>query len=144
AIVNAANESLLGGGGEEGAIHRAAGPELLKECRDLNGCPTGEAKITKGYKLPAKHVIHTEGPIWGGGDNNEGKLLANCYRNSLNLTTKHNLISIDFLSICTGLYGYPIDLASKIELTEISNYLNEHHDIEKDRIVCFGNEDFEI
>src|SRR5690625_2306791 len=143
AIVNAANESLLGGGGVDGAIHRAAGPELLKECRDLNGCPTGEAKITKGYKLPAKHVIHTVGPIWGGGDNNEGKLLANCYRNSLNLATKRNLKSIAFPSISTGVYGYPIELASKIALTEIKNYLNEHQEIEKVRIVCFGNEDFE-
>lgn len=143
AIVNAANESLLGGGGVDGAIHRTAGPELLVECRSLNGCAIGEAKITKAYNLPSKHVIHTVGPIWRGGDNNEAKLLANCYRNSLNLATKHNLKSIAFPSISTGVYGYPIDLASKIALNEISNYLNKHQEIEKIRIVCFGKDDFQ-
>lgn len=138
AIVNAANEALLGGGGVDGAIHRVAGLELLVECRSLNGCPTGEAKITKGYNLPARHVIHTVGPIWHDGDNNEEVLLENCYKNSLNLASENNIKSIAFPSISTGVYGYPIELASRIALIEINNYLKEHQEIEKVRIVCFG------
>lgn len=143
AIVNAANHSLLGGGGVDGAIHKAAGSELLAETRTLNGCATGEAKITKGYKVLAKHVIHTVGPIWQGGDNNEEDLLANCYKNSLNLALENNLKTIAFPSISTGVYGYPIELASKIALTEIKNFLEKHKEIEKVVVVCFGQRDLE-
>ena len=140
AIVNAANTSLLGGGGVDGAIHRAAGPELLAECRTLGGCPTGEARITAGYRSPAKYVIHTVGPIRGGGDRGEPELLASCYRNSLALATKHQVRNIAFPAISCGIYGYPIPDACQIALRETMAYLDTNELPESVTFVCFGRE----
>ena len=137
AIANAANTTLLGGGGVDGAIHRAAGPELLAECRTLNGCRTGEAKITKGYRLPAKYVLHTPGPVWYGGKNNEEELLASCYLSCLCLASDYGCKSVAFPSISTGVYHFPLDRASRIAVGTIKAYLDEHPEIERVRMVCF-------
>ena len=144
AIVNAANNSLLGGGGVDGAIHEAAGQELLVECRTLNGCETGQAKITKGYNLQAKYIIHTVGSIWNGGDNNERELLANCYKNSLRLASEKSIKTIAFPSISTGVYGFPIEEASKIALKEITRFLANYSKLEKVIIVCFNKFTYDV
>ena len=137
AIVNAANTSLLGGGGVDGAIHRAAGPELLAECRTLHGCATGKAKITGGYRLPAKHVIHTPGPVWHGGGHGEDELLASCYRSCLELASENACETVDFPSISTGVYHFPLERASRIAIATIAAYLARHPEIKRVRMVCF-------
>jgi O-acetyl-ADP-ribose deacetylase (regulator of RNase III) len=137
AIVNAANESLLGGGGVDGAIHRAAGPELLAECRTLGGCPTGQAKITKGYNLPAEWVIHTVGPVWHGGDRNEDTALASCYRSVFALVEQHGIATVAFPAISTGVYGFPIPRAARIAVLETRQFLKRNAAVQEVRFVCF-------
>jgi O-acetyl-ADP-ribose deacetylase (regulator of RNase III) len=144
AIVNAANSTLLGGGGVDGAIHRAAGPELLAECRTLGGCPTGGAKITRGYRLPAKHVIHTVGPVWRNGQAGEPDLLASCYRNSLALALAHALRKIAFPAISCGVYGYPIDAAARIAVRECTAFVARHAEIERITFAVFDAEALRI
>lgn len=140
AIVNAANETLAPGGGVCGAIHRAAGPELAEACAKLGGCATGEAKITDGFDLPARHVIHTVGPVWGGGEQGEGKLLADCYRNSLRLASEHGVRSIAFPAISTGIYGFPPDRAALIALRTVRETLQGVPSVERAIFCCFGGE----
>lgn len=143
AIVNAANTSLLGGGGVDGAIHKAAGKMLYEECRTLGGCPVGEARITNGYNLKAKYVIHTAGPVWNGGKYNEEIKLANCYKNSLSLAVGKRIKTISFPSISTGVYRYPVELASKIALSEINKFLKNNKFVESVVIVCFDDKTYE-
>ncbi|GJQ63865.1 MAG: macro domain-containing protein [Melioribacteraceae bacterium] len=144
AVVNAANNSLLGGGGVDGAIHRAAGPELLKETRTLGGCANGEAKITGGYNLPAKFVIHTVGPVWSGGKKGEAMYLESCYSNSLKLAVENNVKTIAFPSISTGIYGYPKEAAAEIAVKTVNDFINKNDSIEKIIFCCFSKEDSDI
>jgi O-acetyl-ADP-ribose deacetylase (regulator of RNase III) len=144
AIVNAANTTLRGGGGVDGAIHRAAGPELVQECITLEGCPTGEAKITRGHNLPARHVIHTVGPVWNGGRRGEDALLANCYRNSLSLAAQHGLKSIAFPAISTGAYGFPMDRAAEIAAMTVAEFLVGDSTIDRIMFICFDRTALEV
>jgi O-acetyl-ADP-ribose deacetylase (regulator of RNase III) len=144
AIVNAANTTLLGGGGVDGAIHRAAGPELLAECRTLDGCATGQAKITKGYRLPAKWVIHTVGPVWRDGSRGEDELLASCYRNCFALVAQHGIRTVAFPSISTGAYGFPMERAARIAVAETMRFLKSNQTAERVLLVCFGRDALEI
>lgn len=143
-IVNAANNTLRGGGGVDGAIHRAAGPQLLDECVQLKGCPTGEAKITKGFNLKAKYIIHTVGPIWHGGNSNERDLLAGCYRNSLSLAIENNCTSIAFPNISTGVYGFPKELAANIAIQEVRAFVDINKSVIQVLFCCYDSENFLI
>jgi O-acetyl-ADP-ribose deacetylase len=144
AIVNAANSSLLGGGGVDGAIHRAAGPDLVRECRQLAGCETGDAKLTKGYRLPAKYVIHTVGPVWQGGNNGEQELLASCYRRSIEVAMQNNIDEIAFPSISTGVFGYPKDLAASTAVTTVRSLLLVPSNLRRVVFCCFSPSDLQI
>ncbi len=144
AIVNAANNSLLGGGGVDGAIHRAAGPQLLAECSAIGGCPTGEARITNGYNLKARFVIHTVGPVWQGGQNNESILLANCYRNSLKLAVENGCFSVAFSNISTGIYGFPKGEAAEIAISVVQSFLSSNNLIKQVIFCCYDNENYSI
>jgi len=144
AIVNAANTSLLGGGGVDGAIHRAAGSELLDFNRKLGGCATGEAKISPGFKLPAEYIIHTVGPVWNGGNNNEEKLLASCYKNSMKLAVENKIKTIAFPSISTGVYQFSLERATNIATTEVKKFLEKNESIEKVIFVCFDEETYQV
>ena len=144
AIVNAANSSLLGGGGVDGAIHRAAGPQLVQECRALGGCPTGEARITRGYNLPARYVIHTVGPVWRGGGYGEHELLAGCYRNSLALAVAHGVRTIAFPAISTGIFGYPLEAATRVAVDETRRFLESDETLDEVRFVCFNSAAYSV
>ena len=143
-IVNAANSTLLGGGGVDGAIHRAAGPELYEACKKLNGCKAGEAKITSGFHLPAKYIIHTVGPIWSGGSQNENEILASCYRESLKLASENNIKTIAFPAISTGVYSFPSEQAAEIAIHEVNKYLESHPEIEKVFFICFDEKTYQV
>ncbi len=144
AIVNAANKSLLGGGGVDGAIHRAAGPELLNECRTLKGCETGQAKITQSYMLPCKYIIHTVGPVWNSGENNEPELLADCYKNSLQIAADKKLKTVAFPNISTGVYRFPKTMAAGIAIRTVNRFLKEHKKLKTVYFVCFDEENYDI
>lgn len=144
AIVNAANETLLGGGGVDGAIHRAAGPELLAECKTLHGCRTGQAKLTSGYRLNAKYILHTVGPVWNGGEHGEATLLAECYRSCLTLASKHSICTVDFPSISTGIFGYPVSQAAMVAEKSILDYLHSHPEIQRVRMICHSEKDAKV
>jgi O-acetyl-ADP-ribose deacetylase (regulator of RNase III) len=144
AIVNAANSSLLGGGGVDGAIHRAAGPELVAECRLLGGCATGEAKLTRAYRLPCRYVIHTVGPVWRGGREGEPERLASCYRESLTLASRHAIRSIAFPAISTGVYGYPADLAARVAVASVRNALESRDGLDEVIFCCFSKSDHDV